>query len=1267
MMKSSTSLIWFRNAVGAILASAAVFAVVISSITITNDGAQAQDPLLPGVPTGITLTPRDSGLLVGWNPPASGDIVVDYDARHKKNSQGEADWVVQENIPLDAMGTTISNLENGILYDVQVRANNSTGSSSWSAVMSAIPTASTAPAATPTPMPDYVSIELTSTSNGKGTIDQPLFVTSADGVKVDPTATPTEMPDVTPTEMPDVTPTQTPSDGVISVGDTLSVSAVPNTGYEIVRVDWKRFNSEHQNQNTTGVTDDEDEETDGFQATYMVSEADRDHYINADVLNRRVRSDGSYVEGTELTHRVAFHPIENADGTLGPSPALPTPPSNSIAGLTVELKDGDNPVRDGTLTVSATLSDALMDAGYSLKEARWFRMNADGTRTKHGETTTFTDGESTSDPLRITELGLTLYARVLLNVPDDHEGTTSGDTVPSGTVTAATVDHMVVTPAPDPGNGQSQALPQSASGPSVGNMLRVLVTQATPSEVISVGDTLSVSAVPNTGYEIVRVDWKRFNSEHQNQNTTGVTDDEDEETDGFQATYMVSEADRDHYINADVLNRRVRSDGSYVEGTELTHRVAFHPIENADGTLGPSPALPTPPSNSIAGLTVELKDGDNPVRDGTLTVSATLSDALMDAGYSLKEARWFRMNADGTRTKHGETTTFTDGESTSDPLRITELGLTLYARVLLNVPDDHEGTTSGDTVPSGTVTAATVTGEVNPGMPGTPTPDPTATMGDTLTATAMLTSSALPGHYIYQIRWFRVDAAGNETINSAATETGDTSTRSLTSDYQLTAADAGYMIMAKAVVRDADPIKPGGNASDITGVVSAVVLSISGQDPPTTGMTTTASAETYGGYTATIDWIDSDDNVVGTEAGYRPVSADIGKIVSARAMLSDSAGMPAPNLTRIVEVGTVVAVTPTATPGPKYGDGGRISKLAPSATNLKLRPGDKVVLSVKVYGVQNVGDDSLGAGVLFDWSDDAGQLAREEGLTTYTYTAPGTPGSYTVTARVAGTVNEGVEDITDCAPSDPSVGCSAMFDIRVVRPFGIPSDDTPEVNPDGDIPEILTDAQGNQYEVFTPEEGGAFNGDGFTITAKRGDVPNGEIIGVRMEDSGAASNAGMIHQRYTLGGNAYEISLVDASGAAISDYELDSAAEVCLPLHASLRSSISNVAMVVLKSDGTLLITSGGVRLVGSDLSVCGHLSELPATVAIGSAGAPDPLPTATPTPLPTATPVAPDTGGTAPSSNLALWILILGTSAVTLGTFLAMGRRGRQSKANAR
>ena len=213
------------------------------------------------------------------------------------------------------------------------------------------------------------------------------------------------------------------------------------------------------------------------------------------------------------------------------------------------------------------------------------------------------------------------------------------------------------------------------------------------------------------------------------------------------------------------------------------------------------------------------------------------------------------------------------------------------------------------------------------------------------------------------------------------------------------------------------------------------------------------------------------------------------------------------------------------------------------------------------------------------------------------------------------------------------------------------------MNPPGEIQSLIPDEDGNQYEVFTPVEGGTFDGgEGYSISVPSGAVPNGEYIGIRMSDDGAVSNLGMTHQRYTLGGNSYGVHAVDASGAAISSYVLEDPATVCVPLPAAMRANISNLALAAINSDGSLTILAAQVRLdtgTGNTM-VCGNLSNLPATVAVGAQGAPDAIPTATPVPEP----VLPVTGGASPTSGSLVWILLLGTAVVVSGTFIVVGRR---------
>ena len=138
----------------------------------------------------------------------------------------------------------------------------------------------------------------------------------------------------------------------------------------------------------------------------------------------------------------------------------------------------------------------------------------------------------------------------------------------------------------------------------------------------------------------------------------------------------------------------------------------------------------------------------------------------------------------------------------------------------------------------------------------------------------------------------------------------------------------------------------------------------------------------------------------------------------------------------------------------------------------------------------------------------------------------------------------------------------------------------------------------------------------------------------------------------------YGVHAVDSSEATVSSYVLDDPANVCVPLPDELRTNISDLALVVINSDDSLTILAANVHIGAAGTSVCGNLSNLPASVAVGSQGAPDAIPTATPEPEP----VLPDTGATAPTSNSALWALILGIAIVSLGTLVALSRRRNRS-----
>ncbi|MCY4476353.1 MAG: hypothetical protein OXC83_13120 [Chloroflexi bacterium] len=399
-------------------------------------------------------------------------------------------------------------------------------------------------------------------------------------------------------------------------------------------------------------------------------------------------------------------------------------------------------------------------------------------------------------------------------------------------------------------------------------------------------------------------------------------------------------------------------------------------------------------------------------------------------------------------------------------------------------------------------------------------------------------------------------------------------------------------------------------------------------------------------------WLRNGEPIPGaTSSSYVLTAADVGATVSVRVSFIDGELYP--------EMRTSPASLATS---PIAGSPGEISKIEPSIRGVTVKAGGEVVLSVKAYGLQGAQDQKLSAGMGLEWKEDDRSFDDDDKKTPWevTYTAPSSPSTYTITASFA---NDG-----DCRPLDKDGGeemrdklCTATFQVRVQRPSVPQPEEEAPVNPPGEIPGLIPDSDGNQYEVFTPVEGGTFDGgEGYSITVPSGAVPNGEYIGIRMSDDGAASNVGQTHQRYTLGGNMYGVHAVDGSGSAISSYVLDDPATVCIPLPASLRSNISHLSLAAINSDGSLTILAAQVRLnTDGDTMVCGNLSNLPSSVAVGSQGAPDAIPTATPMPEPE----LPVTGGSAPaSSTRVLWSLLLGIAVLTLSSVLVIGRRRREN-----
>ena len=305
----------------------------------------------------------------------------------------------------------------------------------------------------------------------------------------------------------------------------------------------------------------------------------------------------------------------------------------------------------------------------------------------------------------------------------------------------------------------------------------------------------------------------------------------------------------------------------------------------------------------------------------------------------------------------------------------------------------------------------------------------------------------------------------------------------------------------------------------------------------------------------------------------------------------------------------------------------RVLRIEPSIKKIAINPGRTVRLEVDIYGRQEVLDNSLADSVNIIWDDEhVGGIFTGSGRRVE-YTAPDNPGSHTIIARVSSEQCYGNFD-----------QCTAHFEFKVNRRSTVAADDLVPINPAGPIPSILTDDLGTAYEVFTPVGGGQYTGEGHSLVAPPGAVPDGEFIGVSMRRAGAASNIGQTHHRYIIAGDWYQVEAVDADSQPLTDYRFDSAVEVCVPLPSQLRTKINDVAVVTSTTNSaSFTVLSSLVRLQPDGTpQLCGQLSALPAKIAAAKRGAPDALPTVTPSPSEGET--LPDTGG----ASWSIWALIL-------------------------
>ena len=336
-----------------------------------------------------------------------------------------------------------------------------------------------------------------------------------------------------------------------------------------------------------------------------------------------------------------------------------------------------------------------------------------------------------------------------------------------------------------------------------------------------------------------------------------------------------------------------------------------------------------------------------------------------------------------------------------------------------------------------------------------------------------------------------------------------------------------------------------------------------------------------------------------------------------------------------------------------------VHSIRPTVREVSIRAGDTIVLTVDIYNTQEALDNTIpdkdDSKLVFRWADmragtgggsAGGTFAAPTDERRVTYTAPSSPGTYTVTAEAQpdGVCNSHHEGATEVTAAERAP-CIATFTIRVSRAPTPPTPAPDPINPAGVIPTSMTDDAGTAYTVFTPVDGGTFTGDEITVTAPAGAIPDRTTVGIAATVSDTPVPAPVPGATMSLAGSYYDINAIADNGEPpIPSYTLNQPATACLPFPQEFRADLSNVVVVQRKSTGDLSILSTKIRSLSGDLTVCAAISQLPATVAVARLGTvPAPTPTTPATPTDT-----PDTGATTPGYIILLLTILAGLLLLT-------------------
>ena len=348
-----------------------------------------------------------------------------------------------------------------------------------------------------------------------------------------------------------------------------------------------------------------------------------------------------------------------------------------------------------------------------------------------------------------------------------------------------------------------------------------------------------------------------------------------------------------------------------------------------------------------------------------------------------------------------------------------------------------------------------------------------------------------------------------------------------------------------------------------------------------------------------------------------------------------------------------------------------VNKILPGIREVSVQAGQQVRLEVDIYSRQDtirndLSDDADGS-VVFQWSESpagGGAFASPSTARRVTYTAPDLPGTYTVLAEAQPIgICTSHHRSTSAPTAEDRAPCIATFTVRVSR---APVDAGPQpdpVNPAGLIPTSLTDSAGVAYAVFTPVDGGTFTGEGITVSAPEGAVPDQQLLGVSATRSDIPVPPPIPGARMTVAGSYYTVNGIQRTGdAPVSGYALDDPIQACMPLPDIFRADISDVVVVNRNtSDGSLAILTGSVQQTPAGLVACGALGQLPATVAVANVGVIE----TPPDPPTTPEDELPETGATALSTVTTAWTMAVAAAimaAVATGAAIMTARRRRSS-----